>query len=744
MSDLLNALDIEAKRFADVLIEEKVVRHVRTPAGVARFKQPIGSVITNKGGLLKHIEEIASEFDGWDKYKTKHGDFYVGREDSDWIVTDRDDNDLVSKSNEEDALEWLDDYVGSLGAGTTAKRQTNASTNDLGVPTNLGAYDPVSKTFKNSKRPTRLESQPYKKAGTTPSGDPVVSYNGEEYSVQAKGGVTASVTVTRLSDGKSVEVAGGSTTGLARERSTDREYAIREGLTHLDATKKTVATPTGDQTPEQRAEYDRIGGTLQRAYRKERENGASHDEAIAKVAPNLRKPDSLPEATQEDLDHLFGKTPVSMSPNTPATRPVRRPAASKPASRPQTAKTPEKPAGKRAATSGGGVPGYTSPSNLSPDREARLGVLTPAPSEYDGWEKFEDGHVVRYLGKVDGKWVVNDENDNTLFEGTNKVAVRKEMQNAHASFDDGSPVRQFPRKVTRGQHAKKPREDTIRINNLEHAESEQQIRAHAAAYGYAIPADAKNVMLNMNPDDPESRIYAWYVQGKGAKPQLRQKPETAEANANNKWARIQAFDHDVKSIDSKIASTDLSKDDDMMVVALMRKYGARIGSNKSAREKDDGEPRGMSELSRKDVSIEGDTVILDYPGKKYNAKTGAGWQHYEIDDPQLVDAFKKRYAKMNKDSDLFFPAVTATSTKDLTRRITGGEYTNHDFRRRFATDQAAALVKLRRPQPKTKAEVEEAIKGIGAFVDDLLNDKNQALKSYIDPRVFEQWNKIGA
>lgn len=701
MESLISDLEDVGVKFADVVIEEKVVRHVRTPAGVARFKQPIGSVIVAKG-RLNNIMEIDSEYDGWDKYRTNHGEFYVGKDRGKWVVTDPSDNDLSSHASQERALEWLDDYA----SGPMTKPASKPAAKPASKPaSNMATYDAGKDSKWDLGRALSRADAGNKITMTMKDGTRVSGY----YKDHVGGLSSAPKTVTVAS---------------SPDAKRGKKYN-QEDIASLEVEKGRSISEMLNEVAQQ-------------------EEGADGPLGIYDVDPQDKKPASTPRASKEDLDHLFGKTPVSKAPNKPATRSTGRSAASKPASRPQTAKAPAKPAGKRAATSGGGIPGYTSPSNLSKDRNSRLGVLTPAPSEFDGWEKYEDGDVVRYIGKVDGEWVVNDENDNMLMSGKNKAALRKEMQNAHASFDDGSPVRLNPRKVTRGQHAKAPRPDTIAINNLEHAETEQQIRAHAAAYGYAIPADAKNVMLNMNPEDPESRIYAWYVQGKGAKPQLRQKPETAAANAENKWARIEAFNEDVPQIDNAIKSSNLASDDDMMVIALMRKYGARVGSDKSSRQKDDGEPRGMTELSRKDVSIDGDVVTLDYPGKKYNAKTGAGWQHYEIDDPQLVAAFKQRMAKMKSDNELFFPDVTATTTKMRTRAITGGVYTNHDYRRKFATEQATALVKLRRPQPKTKEEAATAIKEIGAFVDELLNDKNQAIKSYIDPRVFDKWNKIGA
>lgn len=109
LQGMLSLTGIEEKDLA-FSMEEKVVRHVRTPAGVKRYKRPIGTVIGSNGAALKNILEVASEYEGWNAYKKKGSKkkVYVGRWKGRTVVADADDNILHEAVNEESALKWLD------------------------------------------------------------------------------------------------------------------------------------------------------------------------------------------------------------------------------------------------------------------------------------------------------------------------------------------------------------------------------------------------------------------------------------------------------------------------------------------------------------------------------------------------------------------------------------------------------------------------------------------------------------
>ena len=108
------SLAITASMFNGISeLEVKAVRRVRTPAGVKRYGQPIGSIIIGggKGSPLKNLTLQDSEYAGLDKVKTSKGKtFYVGKYDGDdqFTVNTPEDDLVHSADTLEDAFRWLD------------------------------------------------------------------------------------------------------------------------------------------------------------------------------------------------------------------------------------------------------------------------------------------------------------------------------------------------------------------------------------------------------------------------------------------------------------------------------------------------------------------------------------------------------------------------------------------------------------------------------------------------------------
>lgn len=101
-----------------VELEEKVVRHVRTAAGVRRFGQPIGSVIVGEGNTpLKNLKEAESEYDGYNKYKGRGKTYYTHKNGDRYEALDQNDNVIASNTSEENLLRDLD--AGSFKHGST-------------------------------------------------------------------------------------------------------------------------------------------------------------------------------------------------------------------------------------------------------------------------------------------------------------------------------------------------------------------------------------------------------------------------------------------------------------------------------------------------------------------------------------------------------------------------------------------------------------------------------------------------
>lgn len=98
-----------------LLMQWKVVRHVRTEAGVQKYKQPIGSVIV-ADGVLSHLKSVETDYPGWAKLEDSKGrSYYIGKYEGRWSVADKDDNELWSgggtDEDEEGAYKWLNLFV---------------------------------------------------------------------------------------------------------------------------------------------------------------------------------------------------------------------------------------------------------------------------------------------------------------------------------------------------------------------------------------------------------------------------------------------------------------------------------------------------------------------------------------------------------------------------------------------------------------------------------------------------------
>lgn len=92
-------------------MEEKVVRRVRTPAGVRRFGQPIGSVIV-RDGVLNRLTDMITDYPGWAKYQGADGKrYYVGKSRNKWVATDENDYEVVRGIDEDDVTKKLNDLI---------------------------------------------------------------------------------------------------------------------------------------------------------------------------------------------------------------------------------------------------------------------------------------------------------------------------------------------------------------------------------------------------------------------------------------------------------------------------------------------------------------------------------------------------------------------------------------------------------------------------------------------------------
>lgn len=119
-------------------VEYKGVRHVRTAAGVRRYKQPIGTVIGRNGSPLTKLKVVKSDYHGFDKVEDDKGNkYYVGRwpgEKGVFVTRAENDNDVVAHGNSvDDAMEQLSKHVSRTGGGSSAAAKPTASSGTLHI-----------------------------------------------------------------------------------------------------------------------------------------------------------------------------------------------------------------------------------------------------------------------------------------------------------------------------------------------------------------------------------------------------------------------------------------------------------------------------------------------------------------------------------------------------------------------------------------------------------------------------------
>ena len=120
--------------FMDVApLEEKAIRRVRTPAGVARFKQPIGSIII-AGLRLPNVRLLEPIYDGWELVQGKNRKKYdVGKdEDGQWRAYGSGGwDDIVAEDPDEEKL-FL--KLNDLASGPKRKTTTPAKKSKTQAP----------------------------------------------------------------------------------------------------------------------------------------------------------------------------------------------------------------------------------------------------------------------------------------------------------------------------------------------------------------------------------------------------------------------------------------------------------------------------------------------------------------------------------------------------------------------------------------------------------------------------------
>jgi len=218
-----------------------------------------------------------------------------------------------------------------------------------------------------------------------------------------------------------------------------------------------------------------------------------------------------------------------------------------------------------------------------------------------------------------------------------------------------------------------------------------------------------------------------------------------QRNANKKWKRMEKIRHrDVSHIQNEakkmMKSDDIGSMQSGMVVYILAKTGLRLGGLKHLKRTGH---RGILTLRPDDITIKGDSIRLDFIGKKgVENKT-------QLRSPELAKALSK-LKKKHKGSDRIFDIKTDVFRNRFDKMLPKGnkDIKVKDLRTYKANEVAWNILKRDKipppPIPRDKAKrkkiVLKKLKEVYQEVANVLNNEPPTAKtSYLHPKLVEQW-----
>jgi DNA topoisomerase I len=246
--------------------------------------------------------------------------------------------------------------------------------------------------------------------------------------------------------------------------------------------------------------------------------------------------------------------------------------------------------------------------------------------------------------------------------------------------------------------------------------------------GIKLPPAWTNVQVT---DDPNAALQAVGMDSKG-RSQYVYSSAHSEKQAAAKFARINTLRSHIGDIDHSISS-DSATNDHAAALMLIRRLGLRPGSDS-----DTGAEKkafGATNLRAGHVKVDGETVNLDFTGKK-----GVDLS-FSVEDPQLAAMLTPRLAGKVAGDKVF--ATNERKTADYLHSVAPG-FKLKDLRTYHGTLHAFAMVEAM-PVPSNKAALVKARRAVAVAVSEKLgNTPTVALASYIDPSVFAKWEGVGS
>jgi DNA topoisomerase-1 len=250
--------------------------------------------------------------------------------------------------------------------------------------------------------------------------------------------------------------------------------------------------------------------------------------------------------------------------------------------------------------------------------------------------------------------------------------------------------------------------------------SEMRRATESERKALGVPPAYTDVMIAV---DPKAELIAT-AKTKAGKTFYKYSQAFVEKQQDAKWARVRKLGRSVEKVVARIEKDSVSgpQRDVAMTARLILLTGMRNGGAPQG----ETESFGASSLLLKHVTLDGNTMRFQFPGKKAVPQ-----------DVVVTDAVLAGYVRERTVERQLFPH-DASATLRYMKSV--GARKVHDLRTWKANELATALLEellANGERPKTKKEVKQLQKAIASRVAETLgNTPSVAMKSYIDPRVW--------
>lgn len=305
---------------------------------------------------------------------------------------------------------------------------------------------------------------------------------------------------------------------------------------------------------------------------------------------------------------------------------------------------------------------------------------------------------------------------------TNNSPSKAVTEEQPAKDKKQKPAKDKDKEQKRPQVEATPHKRTERTKHLVPLSELSEVPEHVKALD--IPPSWRYVMVS---PDPHADLLAMGKDDQNRTQYIYSKEHTARGKAQ-KFGRIQKLMKDRSRLLSLIDSLEDREAGDCL--NLIYHMGIRPGSTRNTKAAQ--EALGATTLRGENVVEENGKVFLRFVGKK------GVYQDHEVPSKELSEMLVRRKRQAGDSGNLF-----NTTDAKLRQILKPLEIHTKDLRTMLATTTAQEMLK-EIPPTTDPSEFGKIRLQVGEKVCKLLgNRREESLRSYIDPSVFEQWSSQG-